>query len=47
MRSTPANPLLGSWHLQFDADGRLRLSAMDTVPGSDVARHHRLIWEWR
>jgi len=25
-------------------DGTLTLSATDLVPGSDVARHHRLIW---
>ena len=31
--------------MHFDADGRLTLSASDTVPGSDVARHHRLTWE--
>jgi hypothetical protein len=28
----------------FAADGGLTLSASDTVPGTDVARHHRLIW---
>ncbi len=28
----------------FDADGRLTLSASDTVPGGAVARHHRLLW---
>jgi hypothetical protein len=33
--------------MQFDADGRLTLSASDTLPGSDVARHHRLTWERR
>jgi hypothetical protein len=33
--------------IQFDAGGRLTLSASDTVPGSDVARHHRLTWERR
>jgi hypothetical protein len=33
--------------MHFDADGRLTLSASDTVPGSDVARHHRLTWERR
>jgi hypothetical protein len=31
--------------MHFDAEGRLTLSASDTVPGSDVARHHRLTWE--
>ena len=33
--------------MHFDAAGRLTLSASDTVPGSDVARHHRLNWERR
>jgi hypothetical protein len=33
--------------MHFDAAGRLTLSASDTVPGSDVARHHRLQWERR
>jgi hypothetical protein len=33
--------------MHFDAEGRLTLSASDTVPGSDVARHHRLTWERR
>ncbi len=33
--------------LHFDAEGRLTLSASDTVPGSGVARHHRLSWERR
>jgi hypothetical protein len=28
----------------FDAEGRLTLSASDAVPGSAVARHHRLLW---
>ncbi len=28
----------------FDAQGVLTLSADDTVPGSAVVRHHRLIW---
>lgn len=28
----------------FDAGGLLTLSASDTVPGSAVARHHRLVW---
>jgi hypothetical protein len=31
-------------NMQFDAEGRLTLSASDTVPGSEVARHHRLLW---
>ena len=31
-------------NMHFSADGGLTLSASDTVPGSDVARHHRLIW---
>ena len=31
-------------NMAFAADGRLTLSASDTVPGTDVARHHRLIW---
>ncbi len=31
-------------NMDFAADGTLTLSASDTVPGSDVARHHRLIW---
>ncbi|VTU18585.1 lipocalin-like domain-containing protein [Variovorax sp. PBL-E5] len=30
--------------MHFDTEGRLTLSASDTVPGSAVARHHRLIW---
>jgi len=33
--------------MHFDAAGRLTLSASDTVPGSDLARHHRLTWERR
>jgi hypothetical protein len=33
--------------MHFDAAGRLTLSAADTVPGSDVARFHRLTWERR
>ena len=28
----------------FAPDGGLTLSASDTVPGTEVARHHRLIW---
>lgn len=31
-------------NMDFATDGTLTLSASDTVPGSDVARHHRLIW---
>ena len=33
--------------LHFDADGRLTLSASDSVPGSAVRRHHRLLWQRR
>ncbi len=33
--------------MQFDAEGRLTLSASDTMPKSDVQRHHRLLWERR
>ena len=33
--------------MHFDAGGRLTLSASDSVPGSDVRRHHRLLWERR
>jgi Lipocalin-like domain len=29
----------------FGTDGRLTLSASDFVPNSQVARHHRLIWQ--
>ncbi len=32
-------------NVEFDAAGVLTLSASDTVPGSAVARHHRLIWQ--
>lgn len=32
-------------NMDFDADGRLTLSASDTVPGTQVARHHRLLWQ--
>ena len=28
----------------FDGEGRLILSASDTLPGTSIARHHRLIW---
>ena len=31
-------------NMAFAADGGLTLSASDSVPGTDVARHHRLIW---
>lgn len=31
-------------HVEFAPDGTLTLSASDTVPGSTVARHHRLQW---
>ena len=31
-------------NMTFAADGGLTLSASDTVPGTDVARHHRLVW---
>ena len=31
-------------NMEFAADGTLTLSASDTVPGTAVARHHRLIW---
>lgn len=31
--------------MSFDADGRLTLAADDTVPGSAVTRHHRLLWQ--
>jgi hypothetical protein len=34
-------------NMDFSADGQLTLSASDTVPGSGVARHHRLIWQRR
>lgn len=32
-------------NVEFDAARRLTLSASDTVPGSEVARHHRLTWQ--
>ena len=32
-------------NMAFAADGSLTLSASDTVPGTSVARHHRLIWQ--
>lgn len=31
--------------MHFGADGRLTLSASDTVPGTTVVREHRLIWQ--
>lgn len=31
-------------HMVFSGDGGLTLSASDTVPGTEVARHHRLVW---
>lgn len=31
-------------NMTFADDGGLTLSASDTVPGTDVARHHRLVW---
>ena len=34
-------------NMAFSADGDLTLSASDTVPGTDVARHHRLTWTRR
>lgn len=34
-------------NMDFAPDGDLTLSASDTVPGSDVARHHRLMWTRR
>lgn len=30
--------------MAFADDGRLTLSASDTVPGTSVERHHRLVW---
>jgi hypothetical protein len=30
--------------VEFDAEGTLTLSASDSMPGSAVARHHRLRW---
>ncbi len=30
--------------MAFDDDGTLTLSASDLVPGTAVARHHRLVW---
>lgn len=31
-------------NMDFASDGTLTLSASDAVPGTTVARHHRLIW---
>jgi hypothetical protein len=31
-------------NIDFSTDGDLTLSAADVVPGTPVARHHRLIW---
>ncbi len=31
-------------NMTFAGDGTLTLSASDTVPGTTVARHHRLVW---
>ena len=31
-------------NMTFTPDGGLTLSASDAVPGTEVARHHRLIW---
>jgi hypothetical protein len=31
-------------NMDFSTDGDLTLSAADVVPGTPVARHHRLIW---
>ena len=31
-------------NMSFSTSGELTLSASDTVPGTAVARHHRLIW---
>ncbi len=32
-------------NVEFDGAGRLTLSASDVVPGTHVARHHRLTWQ--
>ena len=32
-------------NVEFDANGVLTLSASDTLPGSTVQRHHRLVWK--
>lgn len=34
-------------NMHFSADGDLTLSASDTVPGTAVGRHHRLVWSRR
>ena len=34
-------------NMAFSQDGQLTLSASDSVPGTAVARHHRLIWSRR
>jgi len=34
-------------NMDFADNGELTLSASDTVPGTDVARHHRLVWARR
>ena len=31
-------------NMEFSSDGNLTLSASDTLPGTALARHHRLIW---
>ena len=31
--------------MSLDAEGNLTLAADDTVPGSSVTRHHRLLWK--
>jgi hypothetical protein len=31
-------------NITLATDGELSLSASDTVPGTDIARHHRLVW---
>jgi hypothetical protein len=31
-------------NMAFADNGELTLSASDTVPGTDIARHHRLVW---
>ncbi|MDE2396196.1 MAG: lipocalin-like domain-containing protein [Burkholderiales bacterium] len=31
--------------VEFDAAGRLTLSADDLLPGTQVLRHHRLLWQ--
>ena len=34
-------------NMEFASDGNLTLSASDTLPGTAVARHHRLTWSRR